>query len=222
MSSFPSVDKLGKHGNPARIGSAMTPETLIRRALDEVALTIGSAATGHQFEDDFVWTVMKRLDRVRTRLLGDIGRLSPDDRLRPASSEIPRVHPAVDEFLVRNHQESETATAGLPQLSGLSAPRQALVRLCQSVDYGHITGVHVRGGEPQFNPPPAIVQDIKLDGERQGRAEAGLEDFALQGEVCRMLVLLDGLKEGRVERIEVRAGIPRRIIIERSITEAPL
>ena len=36
-----------------------------------------------------------------------------------------------------------------------------------------------------------------------------------------MLDRIDELEEGRFERIEVRAGIPRRVIIERRLTEVP-
>lgn len=114
------------------------------------------------------------------------------------------------------------APARLPKLSELSAPRQALVRLCQSIDYGQIVGLQVREGEPVFSPAPTIVLDVKLDAAAQGRSESELEDFALRDEVCRLFAQIDSMKEGRVDRIEVRAGIPRRIIIERRITEAPL
>jgi hypothetical protein len=40
--------------------------------------------------------------------------------------------------------------------------------------------------------------------------------------VRRLMARLDQLQNGRIERIEVRSGIPRRIVIERSLREAPL
>jgi hypothetical protein len=122
---------------------------------------------------------------------------------------------------VKTQASAVAVPARVTRLSELSAPRQALVHLCQSIDYGQVVGLLVRDGEPVFSPVPTIIQDIKLDSERNGRLESELGDFALRGEVCRLLALLDGL-EGRVDRIEVRAGIPRRVVIERCISEAPL
>ena len=107
----------------------------------------------------------------------------------------------------------------IPLLSEVSAPRQVLVRLCQSVDYGQILELHVRVGEPVFNPAPLVLRDIKLDADYAGRPETELADFTLSAEVCRLLDRIDEIKAGRIQRIEVRAGIPRRILIEAQLTE---
>ena len=103
-------------------------------------------------------------------------------------------------------------------LSDLSAPRQALVRLCQSVDYGQITGLHIRDREPVFSPPPVVLLDVKLDADCGPRQESQLDDFALREEVCRLLQRIDRIENGRLDRIEVRAGIPRRVLIEARLT----
>jgi hypothetical protein len=62
--------------------------------------------------------------------------------------------------------------------------------------------------------------DVKLDADEGEREEANLPDFALRDEVRRLLGHLDQLQNGTVERIEVRSGVPRRVIIERRLTEA--
>ena len=111
-----------------------------------------------------------------------------------------------------------TATATV-LLSEISAPRQALVRLCQSVDYGQIIGLQIRDREPVFNPPPTVLLDVKLDADCIPRREAALDDFALREEVHRLLERIDHLESGRLDRIEVRAGIPRRVLIEAKLTE---
>ena len=111
-----------------------------------------------------------------------------------------------------------TASAKL-NLSGLSVPRQALVRLCQSVDFGQILGLHIRDREPVFSPPPTVLRDIKLDADCGPRQEAELADFALREEVCRLLERIDQIENGRLDRIEVRAGIPRRVLIETKLNE---
>jgi hypothetical protein len=102
----------------------------------------------------------------------------------------------------------------------LSAPRQALVRLFQSVNFGQINGLTVRNGEPVFHPEPTVFVDVKLDGDENSRPEADLADFTLRDEVRRLLEHLDQLQNGRIEWIEVRSGVPRRVIIERHLAGA--
>jgi hypothetical protein len=111
--------------------------------------------------------------------------------------------------------------AALDRLTQLSAPRQALVRLFQSVNFGQIIGLAIRNGDPVFHPEPTVLLDVKLDADEDERLEADLADFALRDEVRRLLAHLDQLQNGTVERIEVRSGVPRRVIIERRLTEAP-
>ena len=110
----------------------------------------------------------------------------------------------------------------LERFSQLSAPRRALVRLFQSVNFGHILGVTIQNGDPVFHPEPTVLLDVKLDVDEGQRPETDLPDFALRDELRRLMARLDQLKNGRIERIEVRSGIPRRVVIERRLTEAPL
>jgi hypothetical protein len=77
-------------------------ESLVREALADVALVIGSAAGVYQLDDDLVWTVMKRLDRIRVRLLRELKGLNPREEYEPGGARPPRIHAAVDAFLVRN------------------------------------------------------------------------------------------------------------------------
>ena len=107
------------------------------------------------------------------------------------------------------------------QFSRLSSARQALVRLCQSTNYGQVQDLIVRDGEPILSgPPPVVLADIRLDAEEPPRNELAAADFALCAEVVRLMSLLDKMQNGRISRIEVRAGIPRKIIIESRFMEA--
>ncbi len=110
--------------------------------------------------------------------------------------------------------------AAFDRLTQLSAPRQALVRLFQSVNFGQIIGLAIRDGDPVFHPEPTVLLDVKLDADEGERPEADLADFTLRDEVRRLFARLDQLQNGTVERIEVRSGVPRRVIIERRLTEA--
>jgi len=104
------------------------------------------------------------------------------------------------------------------RLAQLSAPRRALVRLFQSINFGQVMGVVIENGEPIFQPPPTVLYDLKLDSEESTRPEAALDDFALRAEVRKLMKYLDTLQDGKLARIEVRSGIPRRVLIERSLT----
>jgi hypothetical protein len=105
------------------------------------------------------------------------------------------------------------------RFSQLSAPRQAFVRLCQSINFGEIRGLVVRDSEPVFNPSPTVLIDLLLEVAQEGRQEIKLPDFILRDEVCRFLNRLDEVKNAQIERIEVRAGIPRRILYEQRLTD---
>lgn len=76
-------------------------ERIVRAALDDVAIVIGSAAALHHLDDDLVWTVMKRLDRIRVRSLRELKGLAPRED-EPGWARPQRIHAAVDAFLVRN------------------------------------------------------------------------------------------------------------------------
>ena len=106
------------------------------------------------------------------------------------------------------------------RLSDLSPARQALVRLCQIVNRGSIEGLAVFESEPVIDPFPVLVRDVRLDKAEEPRSELGLSDFTLSNEIVRLLGLLDEMKCGVVRLIEVREGIPRRMLVESQISDA--
>jgi hypothetical protein len=92
------------------------------------------------------------------------------------------------------------------RFSQLTAPRQALVRLLQSVNFGYLECLEVRSGEPVFNPAPTAFVEVKLDTGNEPRPEVDLMDFELGNEVIRLMEQLDELGNGNIERIDVRYG----------------
>jgi len=103
------------------------------------------------------------------------------------------------------------------RFSQLSAPRQALVRLLQSINFGRVHDLEIRRGDPVFCPAPMVFVEVKLDDEDAPRPETELADFELRSEVVRLLEQFDEAGDGSIERIDVRHGIPRRVVIERPI-----
>jgi len=96
----------------------------------------------------------------------------------------------------------------------LSAPCQRLVRIFQSINFGRIEDLEVRSGEPVFNPAPRVLITVELSSDEGARAEYDLGDFALPKETVRLMDHLSELGHGTVAIIEVRAGLPRRLVIE--------
>ncbi len=105
------------------------------------------------------------------------------------------------------------------RFSDLSAPRQALVSLCQQVNFGEVRGLLIRNREPYFTPPPSVAVDIRLDAEEGPRPESSLPDFALPQEFRRLMAKLDELQDGTVETILIRDGLPRRVVLEARFPE---
>ena len=90
------------------------------------------------------------------------------------------------------------------RLSDLSPGRQALVRLCETINYGSIENLEVRNCEPTFDPAPVMLRDLKLDSDEGPRPELALADFIVSHEILRLMRHLDEMKIGTVRRVEVR------------------
>jgi hypothetical protein len=103
------------------------------------------------------------------------------------------------------------------RLSELSPQRRMLVRLCQSTNFGIIRGLEIREGQPVFDPPPIVLVDLKLGADDEPRAETELADFAICREVLQLMDRLDELVTVTIESIEIRAGIPRRLVFRAAI-----
>jgi hypothetical protein len=64
-----------------------------------------------------------------------------------------------------------------------------------------------------------VFADIRLDVEEHPRDELSLPDFVLCAEFHRLLSMLDEIADGEISRIEIRAGVPRRLTIRKSPVE---
>lgn len=99
-----------------------------------------------------------------------------------------------------------------PSAQALPGPHRRLIKLMQSIGFGYIEGLHVRGGEPAFDPLPRIVRDHKFGTRSNGPSpQAGREDFALKQQVRELLEQLESIGDGVVERLEIQHGLPFRM-----------
>jgi hypothetical protein len=106
----------------------------------------------------------------------------------------------------------------IPRFSALSPARQKLVRISQAVDFGELQSIPVRDGDPIFDGTSLAILDAKLDKDEMPRSELCLTDFTLTAEVIRLMSRLDAIKSGTILRLEVRAGIPRRLVIQSRVS----
>jgi hypothetical protein len=103
------------------------------------------------------------------------------------------------------------------RFSQVSGPRQSLLRQCQRIGFGKIVRFSVSDGEPVVLPETEALVDVKLDEDAGPRLEQDLNDFALCAEVRRLFKQLDAIHNAVVDHLEVRAGIPRRIVFKAPI-----
>ena len=59
-----------------------------------------------------------------------------------------------------------------------------------------------------------MLVELKLDVEDGPRPESGLNRFPLRKQVARFFDRIGGLNHGTVELIEIRHGMPFRMVIE--------
>jgi hypothetical protein len=92
-----------------------------------------------------------------------------------------------------------------------------LVELLQSVNFGRVEALRVRGGVPILEPSPRIVQTLKMGGGQNGpREEASLPDYWLKQPIVELLQTIRHIGDGEILAIDVRYGLPFTVEIERS------
>ena len=98
----------------------------------------------------------------------------------------------------------------------ISEPRQAFIRQCQRISFGKIVNLGVRDGDPVFGQQTEVLFDVKLDSDDNPRPEQELKDFLLTAEILRLFSKLDAIRNGTIEQVEIRAGLPRRMVFKAS------
>ncbi|MCG3180467.1 MAG: hypothetical protein BIFFINMI_02828 [Phycisphaerae bacterium] len=89
----------------------------------------------------------------------------------------------------------------------LSPSFQRLIELMQRIGFGQILGLAVRNGEPDLVRGVRVVRTVKLAVDGEPQPQRG-HNFAVRGEVVRLIQFLNQMGNGTVRRIEVRHGLP--------------
>jgi hypothetical protein len=97
--------------------------------------------------------------------------------------------------------------------ASLSPARRHLLELCQLVNFGRVGPFSVLGGDPVLNSTPRLVYEIKFGGENGPRPERNADDFQLKAQFIELFQCLDQFGDGTIEAVEVKHGLPFRMIV---------
>jgi hypothetical protein len=100
----------------------------------------------------------------------------------------------------------------------LSPGARQLVELMQHIGYGSVEELSIVRGEPNFDRLPRVTREIKF-GERETTQASMSTDAAPKRHVIELFAALVGIGDGVIERLEVRHGLPFRMIIAEPFAE---
>lgn len=109
-----------------------------------------------------------------------------------------------------NHQKPAQGR----QFSAVPPERKRLIGAMQKYPYSKIENLAVANGNPVFGPTTRLIAETKLGGGDGARPEANLADFVLKREHVELFRQLDEIGSGVILVLEVRAGLPFRMIRE--------
>lgn len=104
--------------------------------------------------------------------------------------------------------------------SSLSPGQHRTVRIIEALGFGVIEHLLIRRGLPCYESEPRVVQAIKLDSEPERQPDRSDGDLTLKKEFENLFAQLSGLGDGIVD-IEIRHGVPFRLVRERPCKEMP-
>jgi hypothetical protein len=93
--------------------------------------------------------------------------------------------------------------------------RRQLLELMQQINFGCIESLEIEAGEPIFRPAPRVVREIKFGGDNGPRPERAVSDFLVKLQVRELFACLDEIRDGTIAVIEVKHGLPFRMLVAR-------
>ena len=95
----------------------------------------------------------------------------------------------------------------------MSPARRQLLELLQQINFGRLESLEVCDGEPVLDPRPVLVREHKFGGENGARPELTSPDFALKQQVIELFEFFDEMKDGVIDVLEVKHGLPFRMVV---------
>lgn len=100
--------------------------------------------------------------------------------------------------------------------STLTPQRRALLETLQHLNFGRLEDLYISGGEPVLDPPPRILREVKFGGDNGPRAEKHKADFLLKSQLVELFTFLDDFRDGCISVLEVKHGLPFRLVVAES------
>ena len=85
--------------------------------------------------------------------------------------------------------------------------RRLLDRMWQ-LGYGTVRGLHVRAGDPLFDPPPLVVRTVRLSEAGPPRHKSAKADYSLKREQIAFQRELAAIDSGVIDIVKVHGGLP--------------
>lgn len=104
---------------------------------------------------------------------------------------------------VRCRRKDADATAG-----SLPPNLRRLFTRMRRLGYGTIRGLHVRSGDPLFDPPPRVIRAVRLTEAGPPCRESANADYALKREHFAFAAELEAIGNGVIDVIKVHDGLP--------------
>ncbi len=89
---------------------------------------------------------------------------------------------------------------------------QRLVKLMQRIQFGRLESLQVRNGAPLLGRGEIVVWDHKFGSDEASPSPASATDFQLKRQVRELFDYLRRLGDGTIDVLEVRHGLPFRMI----------
>lgn len=104
----------------------------------------------------------------------------------------------------------------LTNKSSLTLQRQFLVETLQRINFGRLEHLRFRNAQPILDATSQIVREHKFAAENGPRPESLKPDFTLKQQLVELFRYFDERGDGLIESLEVKHGLPFRMIVTES------
>ena len=95
----------------------------------------------------------------------------------------------------------------------LQSHTQHLIELIGQVQFGRIESLQIADGQPVLDPLPRIVREIKFGSEVSPGVPADRSNSVPKRQVQELLDLMGEIENGTIDVLEVRHGLPFRVVL---------
>lgn len=100
------------------------------------------------------------------------------------------------------------------RLSQLPPTWQRMVETLSALEFGSIEALIVRAGEPVLDPPPIVNREFKFSEASSSSVRTDYPpDYLLRKQIVQLIETLEALGNATIDRLEVRHGLPHRIVV---------